>query len=1166
MAGTGDGSLHRMQYGDGAVCPACRSTLTQPPTVCAACGLDVRGHDAWQVLSSLRRADELLSAMLLRQGIALPYAGQAGAVPAPPETPPIWEAPEPVAPTVAEPEPVAPTVAEPEPEPAVAPPASPAPTHPAPADWPQRPVTPPLQPLGVKPSAVPKILLGLGALCLVVAAIVFLAVAWSVMGVGGRTGVVLVLTAIAGAATAWGAMASLRAAAEAFTAVTLGLLTAACFGAREAGWFGRVDDGPFLLLTALVLIVAGTGIALAARRTPEPELVLAELGVGVGLLVGFAGLVAFQDEISNAAIGALGAVGAGAVTAAMLRLRLRIAARIAGALAVLSWLVLASSALTAHSDYSLHAFWAEGEVWSPLVAAALAGVVAAVRPVPLPGRVTAACAGVMLAVLALTLPAFDEPRLTVTLVALAVVTATVPAAYLIRQPWTVVTAAPTVLAGGFLAATTAALALFTGAWTMAAAVVGGDDRGLGDPVEHADLKLLDPVLLPVGTVATAAALLVLARCLGADLRRQLVAPTAGLALTGAALMLPLYDAPLAACIAGLVVVALLQLALALRRADPVALVFAALPAVVALVASCVSAGSLAVVTGVYAAAAVVLEVRRHGTDAAQVASLWFGTIAVCATADVAGLGAEWWALLVIPLAGGVALLLPQLSREVAAGAAMAVTGLVSSSAVGSPDGELALAGFAALTAGFAVAGHALRHDRVHLGWAGLLGLGFAAVTSVSDDRANLALCALLTVVAVWYDVRERTVELAWVNRVVAPAAGAAVLWHLAGMAGVERIWQALPLMLVLGVVVLAWPRVEREAAAGLTAAAFVLGALSVTGDVQAPLATYLCLAGVVETLSAVIRRQRVGAGWAGLVLLALASLVALGAGWPGVAVLAVATLAGLWHDLAPGDEQLRRGGRFLAPLTAGALLFCGGRELDVAPEWTALVVLLVLGGWAVWRVCLESELACALAAGFVVLVTLGEAGGDIRGWLALYLTVAGVVLTGSALLHAERRMLSWAGLACFAVAQWLRLAQLGVETVEAYTLPLAVVLLVIGVVALRRTSRGTVPLLGPGLSLALVPTLLHVLVVDPVSLRTLLLGLACLALVGLGVGLRWVAPLVAGAVAGGLVVLRQASQGSDLPQWLLIAIAGVILTVMGVTWEKRLNDARRAAAYLRALR
>ena len=50
---------------------------------------------------------------------------------------------------------------------------------------------------GCRGASVPKILLTLGALCLLVAAVTFLAVAWSWLGVGGRTVVLLVLTGVA---------------------------------------------------------------------------------------------------------------------------------------------------------------------------------------------------------------------------------------------------------------------------------------------------------------------------------------------------------------------------------------------------------------------------------------------------------------------------------------------------------------------------------------------------------------------------------------------------------------------------------------------------------------------------------------------------------------------------------------------------------------------------------------------------------------------------------------------------------------------------------------------------------------------------------------------------------------------------------------------------------
>src|SRR4029079_17104880 len=56
---------------------------------------------------------------------------------------------------------------------------------------------------GLSAASVPRILLGLGATCLLVAAVVFLAVAWSDLGMGARTAILLTLTAGAAAATGW---------------------------------------------------------------------------------------------------------------------------------------------------------------------------------------------------------------------------------------------------------------------------------------------------------------------------------------------------------------------------------------------------------------------------------------------------------------------------------------------------------------------------------------------------------------------------------------------------------------------------------------------------------------------------------------------------------------------------------------------------------------------------------------------------------------------------------------------------------------------------------------------------------------------------------------------------------------------------------------------------
>ena len=120
----------------------------------------------------------------------------------------------------------------------------------------------------------------------------------------------------------------------------------------------------------------------------------------------------------------------------------------------------------------------------------------------------------------------------------------------------------------------------------------------------------------------------------------------------------------------------------------------------------------------------------------------------------------------------------------------------------------------------------------------------------------------------------------------------------------------------------------------------------------------------------------------------------------------------------------------------------------------------------------------------------------------------------------------------------------------------------------RRPELSTRLALGPGLLLALVPSLLWVLAEDTPDLRVLLLGTACLVLVLGGTVLRWSAPLVLGAAVGAVVAVQQSAPYVDaaVPRWALLGAAGGVLVAVALTWESLRADARRAAAYLDRLR
>jgi hypothetical protein len=261
-----------------------------------------------------------------------------------------------------------------------------------------------------------------------------------------------------------------------------------------------------------------------------------------------------------------------------------------------------------------------------------------------------------------------------------------------------------------------------------------------------------------------------------------------------------------------------------------------------------------------------------------------------------------------------------------------------------------------------------------------------------------------------------------------------------------------------------------------------------------------------------------------------------------------------------------RAAGLLLPVALAAFVWTGGYVLHQPPETRALVTLVALGLLTVGVPRLELELGAATA------VLLSSVAGidyapDLSVALAVHLTLAGAAVTFSSMVHRDRRQLGWLGGLLMAGATWVRLYDVGVRAPEAYTLPTAVALILVGLYRLRRDpGAGTWATLLPGLGLATVPTLLWALL-HPLSNRAVLLGAACLVLLLGGTVLRWSAPVLVGAVVGGLLVLRELSPYAvQTPQWVLIGAAGTMLIGAGITWESRMRDLRQAAGYVSRLR
>jgi hypothetical protein len=282
--------------------------------------------------------------------------------------------------------------------------------------------------------------------------------------------------------------------------------------------------------------------------------------------------------------------------------------------------------------------------------------------------------------------------------------------------------------------------------------------------------------------------------------------------------------------------------------------------------------------------------------------------------------------------------------------------------------------------------------------------------------------------------------------------------------------------------------------------------------------------------------------------------------------LGITAIAGGMH-LISRHESLRFAGGAITPIAAGIALSQAARAAGIATEWSGVPVFVALGVLIVFRPRWSVEGGAALTALITGMVC---SQAQINTWAdtAVYLTLAGVAVVATSLVNRDRRLVAPLGGLLLVAATWVRLREIGVAQPEPYTLPSALVLIALGLWWLRRDrSISTMRALLAGLLLATIPSLLWVTFVPPSNLRALLLGLGCLALLALGVAWRWTAPVVVGAVVGGLLVLVEIRPyAADIPPWVLIGVGGAVLITLGITWEARLRNVRSGLAYLARLR
>ena len=199
-------------------------------------------------------------------------------------------------------------------------------------------------------------------------------------------------------------------------------------------------------------------------------------------------------------------------------------------------------------------------------------------------------------------------------------------------------------------------------------------------------------------------------------------------------------------------------------------------------------------------------------------------------------------------------------------------------------------------------------------------------------------------------------------------------------------------------------------------------------------------------------------------------------------------------------------------------------------------------------------------------LTAGLLSSGVEAWgqVGIQLGIAGAA-AGAYALTAHRRWVGVVAVVDLVVASWIAVGGAGVETPEAYTGPAALGLLVIALPALRSgaPSWGAE---GAAVGVALVPSAL-VVVAEPTALRLVLVLAAAAALTVAGTLLHRQAPFVVGAgVLAVVAVGRLAPYAPLLPRWVTLGAAGLLLLVVGATYERRRQQAREAVAWVAEMR
>jgi hypothetical protein len=383
----------------------------------------------------------------------------------------------------------------------------------APAPAPAAPVAPAPH-RGLPAVSVPLVLLGLGTVCVLVAAVVFVAVTWTDLSLAWRTTILLALTGVAAGAAVWAVRRGLRGAAEALTLVVGGLLMIDLVAGNSAGLavLSDLQGTAFWWVVTLAMLASALAWALWARRTPTRTL-LGQQCVAALALGGVVWLAAIGWDYAWEWLGAVVTIAAAGAAFVLWRLRVHVVASAAGVLGAFAWLALVQLGLDrAVGAGGPRELFAGLDAAPLLVASALVAVPACVPGLHSVLRAVAAVPAVAGPVVVALLPARElavTPALLVVAGAAAALTLAAPA---VREPWR-----PALQVVGAATAVLPAYAVLAGVAVAGArvtvAVADYWSRGLTDPLGPvpAGVPVQAWAFAPLGGLAALAGATVLAR-------------------------------------------------------------------------------------------------------------------------------------------------------------------------------------------------------------------------------------------------------------------------------------------------------------------------------------------------------------------------------------------------------------------------------------------------------------------------------------------------------------------------------------------------------------------------------------------------------------------------------------------------------------------------------